>query len=603
MVAALLREPPERAGTDPSARATEARLARSAALCLSHALLRMATGAAEPRPRQLAVLGPTQSGKSTVVNLLLGVEAARVSPLAGFTAHASGFLPPGMDHESWSGRLFPGCTRIPYAELSPLRLNAYSLDSVPRQVRESAGLNAVVWDTPDVDSVHASDYLGGVIEAAALADAYAVVVSKEKYADRSVWRLLSLLGALDRPLLICVNKLPPSDSGAILESLQARMRAAGGCVAGAAVVAIEHFAEPPTPQSSPRLVERLQRAAGALLQSAAAPGPRPGADGALRLLARGWANWTAQARSRHAAIRDWAGRVESAARSIEAGYVRDYLNDDRRFDALRRTTIELLTLLEIPWVAGPLRQVRRVVTWPLREGWRALRASMNRPQADPARGGQGVLAAEIEAQLTRLELEASRAAGDVGPAAGAWHDIARALRADRPALARALSDAAADCEERCAAEIRSAAAELYAALQRSPALLNSLRAARATADAAGLALAIKTGGAALSDVIFAPALLAVTTLLTEGALGSYMSTLRQRLHRAHVERLRTDVLSGVWNPLLSALGARAEHALPAETLQRADAALREWADRSGVPIAPPGGSTDDSAAGWRGDDE
>ncbi len=39
----------------------------------------------------IAVIGPTQSGKSTLVNLLLNQQAAGVSPLAGFTVHPQGF--------------------------------------------------------------------------------------------------------------------------------------------------------------------------------------------------------------------------------------------------------------------------------------------------------------------------------------------------------------------------------------------------------------------------------------------------------------------------------------------------------------------------------
>lgn len=602
MADVLLRDANEGSGVGTDARETEARLARNAALRLAVILLRTAATATVPRPRQLAVLGPTQSGKSTVVNLLLGAEVARVSPLAGFTAHASGFLPPGAEHGAWSAPLFPGCDCVAYAELSPQRLNTYSLEPMPQRDSESPRLDAVVWDTPDVDSVHAADYLDGVMATAALADAHVVVVSKEKYADRSVWRLLTLLGALDRPLMICVNKLPRSDSDAILASLRARMQAAGGCVARATVVEIEHCAEPPTPRNSPDLVERMHRAADALLKSAPPLSSIHVAEGGLRLLARGWAEWTADARSRHHASREWKRQVNAGADAIEAGYVRDYLHDDRRFDALRRTTIELLTLLEMPWIAGPLKRVRQVVTWPVREGWRALRATVRGSESGETGRGRAVLATVIETQLTRLELEAVRSAGEVGPAAAAWRVMARALQSERSALSLALSDAAAAFEERCDADIRSAAAELYAALRESPALLNSLRAARATADAAGLALAIKTGGAALSDVIFAPALLAVTTLLAEGALGSYMSALRQRLHRAHLEHLRSDVLGAAWIPALAAIGMRAEQPLPADMLEQADAALHDWANRSGGTIARPLAQGDPRAAnGGRGD--
>ena len=43
-------------------------------------------------PLQVAVIGPTQVGKSTVVNLLLGAEQAEASPLAAFTDRLYGFV-------------------------------------------------------------------------------------------------------------------------------------------------------------------------------------------------------------------------------------------------------------------------------------------------------------------------------------------------------------------------------------------------------------------------------------------------------------------------------------------------------------------------------
>ena len=42
-------------------------------------------------PLQLAVIGPTQAGKSSIVNLLLNESLAGVSPLAGYTVHPHGF--------------------------------------------------------------------------------------------------------------------------------------------------------------------------------------------------------------------------------------------------------------------------------------------------------------------------------------------------------------------------------------------------------------------------------------------------------------------------------------------------------------------------------
>jgi len=76
-------------GTGSGAIAPEEITARRTSLTLAAAVLRdLETGETRPdRPHQVAVVGPTQVGKSTVVNLLMGQRVAEVSPLAGFTIH------------------------------------------------------------------------------------------------------------------------------------------------------------------------------------------------------------------------------------------------------------------------------------------------------------------------------------------------------------------------------------------------------------------------------------------------------------------------------------------------------------------------------------
>ena len=57
-------------------------------------------------PLQIAVIGPTQSGKSSLVNLLLGEDRAQVSPLAGYTIHPQGF-PVNTSEPSWDTSAAP----------------------------------------------------------------------------------------------------------------------------------------------------------------------------------------------------------------------------------------------------------------------------------------------------------------------------------------------------------------------------------------------------------------------------------------------------------------------------------------------------------------
>ena len=188
-------------------------------LILAEAAIRHAQPATtDLSPPHVAVIGPTQTGKSTLVNLLLGGSEAVVSPLAGFTVHPQGFwvnATPG--DETWADGLFPEWRRCAAGELTRDQLAAYSLTPVspPTTIMDNLFERppevppCVVWDTPDFDSLAARRYARGVLETAALADLHVLVLSKEKYSDLSVWRLLELLGPLRRPLIICLNKLTP----------------------------------------------------------------------------------------------------------------------------------------------------------------------------------------------------------------------------------------------------------------------------------------------------------------------------------------------------------------------------------------------------------
>ena len=93
--------------------------------------------------------------------------------------------------------------------------------------------------------------------------------------------------------------------------------------------------------------------------------------------------------------------------------------------------------------------------------------------------------------------------------------------------------------------IDDAAKRLYSKLEQQPALLNSLRAARVTAEAASVALAVKSGGLAPADLLVAPAMLSVTTLLTESVLGQYMNNVKKELRLEQQRMVKAQLLEGI----------------------------------------------------------
>ena len=78
-------------------------------------------------------------------------------------------------------------------------------------------------------------------------------------------------------------------------------------------------------------------------------------------------------------------------------------------------------------------------------------------------------------------------------------------------------------------------------------VLNSLRASRVGADTAGVLFAVKTGTVGIADALLTPAMLSLTSMLTESAVGQYMESVRDKLldrQRALVLELFQTVVRG-----------------------------------------------------------
>jgi hypothetical protein len=573
------------ATTLPDATADE----RLTELTLADAALRYAcpaSGGDEERPLQLGVLGPTQTGKSTIVNLILGTHAAAVSPLAGFTTHPQGFwIGASQADERWVSELFPGWRRCPVDQLSHDDLERYALVAPDGNLPSPPGLPpCVIWDTPDFDTLAAHTYRRGVLEVAALSDAHVFVLSKEKYCDLSVWRMLRLLSPLGRPLLICLNKLTPEAVEPVIASLRQRLTDMGGHVATAPIVTFEYQAGFDATAELSALPEvwdlrdhiaRRLKAVDAVKRSA----------GLKAFIRQHWSDWTAPLEVEMAAVRAWNERVAAALQEARESYRRDFLDHPQRFDTFRRATVELLHLLELPGLAGVLSQVRHVLSWPARRLFAARQAwtARRRRQTDIPHGlgsEEVVLFELIEKLLTSLERDAARHSDPTTPGHAVWRTLAQRLEQQQARLRTTFRTAAQQQREDFAPVIHAAANRLYEILRQKPALLNTLRAARATTDVASIALAIKLGGLGVNDLLFAPAMFALTSMLTEGVLGSYMSHIAKDLRKRQLEHVNAKLIEGVFAKELQHLAVGLEGrglfgVLP-EQLRTAARALAVW---------------------------
>ena len=579
-------------------------------LTLAEAALRLGRApTAAGRPLQVALIGPTQVGKSTVFNLLLGREVSPVSPLAGFTIHpfacAVGNAAPGQAtaagdarrHEAapeagqvWTTEIFPGWRQTAPADLRRDDLAAYSLvtlddaTATPLAAGAPALGRTVFWDTPDFDSLAAAEYRRGVLETAALADVYVLVLSKEKYSDLSVWNMLKLLASLARPLIICLNKVTPDSLDAVLRSLRERLAEHGQRWGEVPVFPLEYrpeLAAVADPNAAPRSRELIAPLAVELHQTLTRA-PKRSLAGVRALVEEHWPAWTAPIRAEHAALADWNHLVQAGLQQFLERYQQDYLDHPQRYDSFRRAALELLHLLEIPKVSKWIAAARQTVTWPIRQLWGAGRELLrSSPGPQHELGPETtVLIDSLDNMLMWLERELARRSPSDAPGAAVWRAIAARLQTDERRLRDVFETALLAHHEEVKNEVQTAAGQLYEELRKHPARLAALRTGRAAIDAAAVALALKTGGLTPVDAVFAPASFAVSSLLMEGIAGLQMGSVARDLKKRQLKAVQSKLVQNVLGAELYALAGNLQAkellGIPPQRLEEAGRALQAW---------------------------
>lgn len=523
---------------------------------------------------QFAVIGPTQSGKSTLVNALLDTKAASISALAGFTVHAQGYATGCSEAQltALQGVMAP-LSRTSAAQLDAKQLDTYALEST------NAGPNAikppaVVWDTPDFDSIDASTYTLAILNTIALADVIVLIVSKDKYGDKSVWDMLSVIEPLNKPLLVCINKLDAFDEETVSSAFLNRFT--------------EHFPQTARPEPvlfpftrkntetsiTPLPYKALQRLF-ANLETARNLIHREAYDSTARQFVDNHKSvWFAPLIEEERARRNWQLLVDQMAENAETLYVDGYLNNEDKYITFNRTIAELLTLLEIPGLAPTLAKTRQVLTWPARKLIGAGKQMVSRSKYAQ---NQAIAPDEQEAQVLEQILDQTLITlqGELLDRTSStyWRALNWAFRQNEATIRASFSKASEKARQDFEPQIEAAAQQIYRQLQSQPALLNTLRATRASADGAGIALAIKTGGLAPIDLLLAPAMLSVTTLLTESAIGRYVDNVKRDLKKQQRLHITAGVIRGALCKQLSDLSKALEH--PALYAQKLEPELRD----------------------------
>ena len=477
------------------------------------------------QPLQITVVGPTQAGKSSLVNVLLNSSVAGVSPLAGYTIHPHGFCY-GVSLVDCTGlqRYFGRFQQLQQTQIPRDRHDCYSLTET---VSESPHLpHGVLWDTPDFDSIDSATYKEGVIRAIALADIIILVVSKEKYADQSVWDIMSALEVLHQPTVICLNKLSEGSEALLIQSLKEKWQLARKDDFPE-VVPLYYQKQTGLPLW-PELKQTL------LMHLASKVDPKKHGRFEQELLQKHWKTWLEPVIAEHQALNDWHGLVDVAIKQAMDNYQRDYLDHPHHYETFQQALAELLTLLEIPGLAGLLTGARKVLTWPVRQIMKLGRKRLHLTDSSQEIVLLNQIAEHLLIQLADRLMDNTEQDNQ----RHWWKEISSFLRRQRQGILQDFSTAANNYHVSFQQDVEKTAQRLYHKLQEQPMVLNSLRATRVTTDAAAIALTLHMGGIGVHDLIFAPAMLTVTSLLAESAIGSYMHKVEHELKQHQLNTVK-----------------------------------------------------------------
>jgi hypothetical protein len=462
--------------------------------------------------------------------VLLNNELAGVSPLAGYTVHAQGFCQ-GVSLADCQPlqRYFGRFQQVSVQQLKRERLDCYALSENPANTPYFS--QAVLWDTPDFDSIDSSVYREGVLRTIALADIIILVVSKEKYADASVWEMMRLIENLHQPTIICLNKINEHAEPLLLSSLKEKWQQARSDSFPPVVPLYYQKANSlPVWQSQYQTVlYTAQQQINHLQQS----------QFEQAFMQKYWQQWLQPIYAEHHALQQWQQLIDEAIAQALLDYQRDYLNHPSHYETFQRALAELLLLLEVPHLAGLLTGTRQVLTWPIRQLMKLGKKRI------PDKSQELIILNQLAEHCLIQLANNLLAKTESGALNHWWKELSSLLRQKRPPLLQAFNHQASHYHHSFQPEVEKTAQQLYYQLQQQPLILNSLRATRVSTDAAVIAMTLYTGGIGLHDLVIAPAMLTLTSLLAESAVGGYMHKLELDLKQRQLNTIKQQLFIAV----------------------------------------------------------
>jgi hypothetical protein len=542
-------------------------------------------------PVHVALFGGTNSGKSTVLNLLVGRAAAGMHATARFSQHPEAYRAGALgdrwlssapsrfaDYHCYRDRHSPrqsddDLARHGYRPAFAV-LDLHSLDT-PALAPPAAAV--IFWDAPDFSTEAAQAYLSAVLDVVALADLVIMTVTDESYADDRATALLRMVQDSGVPLYVVANKL--TDGPELLQDIKDKL-----AVYWHGMVLSLPLVTGRTPEE--RLEQLIATPEAERLRQIIAREVAPGAQlkrqvlaGAVEFLQRQFGAVLRPLVAEVDMAKAWEHMVERITQQeLLARYGHEYL-DGERYGEFNQTLVRLMDQLEIPGVGPLLRLLSTAVRTPFRIASGALRTLWGGGKAQPTQSPEHeVLDRLIQHWLAALRSEAQLLASTSSHPA--WGDLVRRLdsldfsRQLAQTFERAYSAYRLTVDE----EIQRRVKEIYHAMAQRPWLLNILRGTNLIVDATSITLVIKSGGLNWSDAVLGPLVAGLRHALLEAGLDKYLQTQQSLLKRRQFAAIQAAVEQHLARPVrdLFTGAARAEEL---ETARRDMARLSQAALR------------------------
>jgi hypothetical protein len=182
-------------------------------------------------PLLAVVGGSTGSGKSTIVNALVGTPLTRVGVIRPTTRQPILVHAPADAGWFASDRILPGLARVRGA-ISSAGTPASAAGDSPAASRihelmllahDAVPASLAIIDAPDIDSV-AADNRALATQLLAAADLWVFVTTANRYADAVPWKLLEGAAARSITVAVILNRVPPGAADEVLPDLTAMLR-------------------------------------------------------------------------------------------------------------------------------------------------------------------------------------------------------------------------------------------------------------------------------------------------------------------------------------------------------------------------------------------